>query len=55
MNRMYTYHRNPTPEEIAFGVGAIHYLDFPGTMCLKKNGKPKKWLVNPVDGLRYYR
>lgn len=52
---MYTYHREPTRSEIAFGYGATHYLDIPGSICLKKDGLPKKWLINPVDGLRYYR
>lgn len=52
---VYTYHREPTQSEIAFGYGATHYLDIPGSICLKKDGLPKKWLINPVDGLRYYR
>lgn len=52
---VYTYHREPTQSEIAFGYGATHYLDIPGSVCLKKNGRPKKWLINPTDGLRYYR
>ena len=50
-----TYHRPPTPHEIKLGYGATHYLDIPGRLCLKKDGRPKKWLVNPTDGLRYYR
>lgn len=52
---VYTYHREPTQSEIAFGYGATHYLDIPGSVCLKKNGRPKKWLINPTEGLRYYR
>ena len=52
---VYTYHREPTQSEIAFGYGATHYLDIPGSICLKKDGLPKKWLINPMDGLRYYR
>lgn len=55
MEKMYTYHRPPTAWEIKWGCGATHYLDIPASVCLKKNGKPKKWLVNPTDGLRYYR
>ena len=51
----YTYHREPTQSEIKFGYGATHYLDIPGSVCLKKDGLPKKWLINPMDGLRYYR
>lgn len=52
---VYTYHREPTQSEIAFGYGATHYLDISGSVCLKKDGLPKKWLINPTDGLRYYR
>jgi hypothetical protein len=50
-----TYHRNPTKSEIKFGYGATHYKDFPMEMCIKKDGKLKKWLKCPHDGLRYYR
>jgi hypothetical protein len=49
-----TFHRNPTEYEIKFGYGAIHYKDFDVKDCLKKDGTLKKWLVCPVDGLRYY-
>ena len=50
----FKYHRPPTKGEIKFGYGATHYLDIPANVCLKKNGLPKKWLINPTDGLRYY-
>lgn len=50
-----TYHRSPTPSEIRFGYGAIHYKDFDREICIKSDGKVKKWLVCPFDGLRYYR
>ena len=49
-----TYHRNPTPFEIRFGEGAIHYADFNETICKKKNGDLKKWLISPYDKRRYY-
>lgn len=49
-----TYHRNPTAWEIKFGEGATHYCDFDETICTKQNGALKKWLISPLDGLRYY-
>ena len=49
-----TYHRKPTTAEIKFGHGATHYKDFTLSQCTKKDGNYKKWLVCPVDGLRYY-
>jgi len=49
-----TYHRKPTPREIKFGEGAIHYKDFDMDLCIKKNGNYKMWLVCPIDKLRYY-
>lgn len=49
------YYRNPTAYEIRFGEGAIHYKDFDRSECTKKDGTFKKWLVCPIDGLRYYR
>jgi hypothetical protein len=52
--KTYTYHRNPTPFEIKFGEGAIHYADFNETICKKKNGDLKKWLISPYDKRRYY-
>ena len=49
------YKRPPTKGEIAFGYGATHYLDIPENICLKRDGTIKKWLINPMDGLRYTR
>jgi hypothetical protein len=49
-----TYHREPTKAEIKFGHGATHYKDFPLSQCTKKDGNYKKWLICPIDGLRYY-
>lgn len=49
------YHRNPTPSEVRFGHGAIHYRDFPVEECVKPDGTLKKWFVAKDDGLRYYR
>ena len=53
----YTYHRKPTKSEIAFGYGAVHYLDITPERVVKKRVGPlvvlKKWTI--VDGLRYYR
>ena len=54
MNMPVTYHRNPTRAEIAFGYGAIHYRDFEMADVLNDEGRIKKWLVAPDDGLRYY-
>ena len=54
----FTYHREPTKGEIAFGYGDTHYRDFPITEVLKEKKGPfnilKRWLVAD-DGLRYYR
>jgi hypothetical protein len=51
-----TYHRKPTAAELRFGYGAIHYRDFPVSECCHALTRiPKKWLVAPDDGLRYYR
>ena len=50
-----TAHRNPTPSEIRFGYGAIHYADFDVELFKHKDGKPKKWIKSELDGLRYYR
>lgn len=46
-----TYWRHPTPDEIKFGYGAIHYLSVPMSEVMKPDGKLKKWFVK--DGLRY--
>ena len=37
-----TYHRNPTPSEIAFGYGAIHYRHFPIDLVRKGNKVSKR-------------
>lgn len=50
-----TAHRNPTPAEIRFGYGAIHYKDLPKILFTKPDGTLKRWTVCPIDGLRYYR
>lgn len=49
-----TYHRKPTESEIKFGHGATHYKDFDVSYCSFKNGNRKKWVICPIDGLRYY-
>ena len=47
------YHRNPTRSEIAFGYGAIHYIEVE-VKSVMNNGKLKQWFV-AGDGLRYYK
>ena len=54
VNSRITAHRNPTPSEIRFGYGAIHYRDFDVEYWLKPDGTLKKW-IKADDGLRYYR
>ena len=49
------YHRIPTQKDIDRGYGAIHYKDFDLSLCVKKDGTIKKWLVCKEDKLRYYR
>jgi hypothetical protein len=47
--------RNPTPGEIKFGEGAIHYRDFsPYEIGRNKEGKLKKWFKASDDGLIYH-
>lgn len=48
------YWRNPTPSEIKFGEGAIHWLSVDVTKVRKLDGTLKKWFVH-TDGLRYNR
>jgi hypothetical protein len=48
-------YRQPTKAEIAFGYGAIHYAEFDIELWLRKDGKLKRYIVSPYDGLRYYR
>jgi hypothetical protein len=47
------YWRKPTPSEIKFGYGAIHYRDFPLSECVKKDGTHKRRLKAKDDGLFY--
>ena len=51
--RIITYSRKPTPGEIKFGHGATHYKDFKSAECTDKNGRIKKRLKCPIDGLIY--
>lgn len=51
----YTYHRKPTPAEIKFGEGAIHYRNFPECLVRTIGFKVKRWIKAADDGLRYYR
>ena len=53
-NYTITAHRNPTPSEIKWGYGAIHYRDFDMADWLKPDGTLKTW-IKADDGLRYYR
>lgn len=47
------YWRNPTPYEIRFGEGAIHYREFTEEeIGVNKRGELKKWFIAD-DGLRY--
>lgn len=48
------YWRYPTPTEIKFGEGAIHWLTVDMASVTKPNGKLKKWFIGK-DGLRYNR
>jgi hypothetical protein len=51
-----TYHRGPTPGEVRFGHGAIHYRDFPVEDCCFPGTRiMKRWFVAEDDGLRYFR
>lgn len=46
--------RNPTPYEIKFGEGAIHYRDFTiSEIGITKDGWVKTWFKCKDDGLRY--
>ena len=49
------YWRPPTPAEIRFGDGAIHYAEFRRGDCSKPDGTLKKWFKSYYDDLRYYR
>jgi hypothetical protein len=48
-------HRKPTKGEVKFGEGAIHYKEFRGDLVISAKGELKKYIVDPEDGLRYYR
>ena len=48
-------HRQPTVPEIRQGWGATHYETFPVFLWKRKDGSAKRYIVNPRDGLRYYR
>lgn len=50
-----TAHRNPTAAEIRRRYGATHYKTFSRALWKHSNGKPKKWIKCPQDGLRYFR
>jgi hypothetical protein len=50
-----TGHRPPTPYEIRFGEGAIHYCELDRALWIKPDGAIKRWIKSPYDGLRYYR
>lgn len=54
MDKTIEYWRNPTPYEIKFGEGAIHWLEVPVRLVRKKDGSLKKWFIGK-DGLRYNR
>lgn len=46
------YWRHPTPGEVKFGYGAIHYAEFSREECQKPDGTLKRW-IKARDGLRY--
>lgn len=48
------YYRQPTPSEIKFGNGCLHYRSFSPLDCTHVNGKVKQWF-KADDGLRYYK
>lgn len=48
------YWRHPTPAEIKFGEGAIHWLTVDKASVIKPDGTLKKWFIGK-DGLRYNR
>jgi hypothetical protein len=49
-----TYHRLPTKAEIAFGYGAMHYIEIPYLECINRFGNPKK-RIKAKDGHWYSR
>lgn len=57
MKKTVEYWRNPTPYEIKFGEGAIHWLTIELKYVTKKDGTLKRWTLNPynkTDKKRYY-
>ena len=48
------YWRHPTPAEIKFGHGVIHWLTVNLEEVRKPDGTLKKWFIGK-DGLRYNR
>lgn len=57
-NKLFEYHRNPTPFEIKFGFGATHYKDFTFAQVLKWTASwwgIKKRVKCPIDKLIYTR
>ena len=46
--------RNPTPSEIRFGYGAIHWGEFAPDEWKKDDGSWKKW-IKGTDGRRWTR
>ena len=57
MEKTVEYWRNPTPYEIKFGEGTIHWLTIEIKHVTKKDGTLKKWTLNPYnknDKSRYY-
>lgn len=48
-----TYHRKPTPWEVKFGYGAMHYREFKISELLDKNGFIWKRIKAKNDGLIY--
>lgn len=51
--RVIEYSRKPTESEIKFGHGATHYKEFKESECSTKDGRVKKRLKCPIDGLIY--
>ena len=43
--KTYEYYRKPTPAEIRFGEGAIHFLTVDEKTVIKKDGSLKKWFI----------
>lgn len=50
-----TYWRKPTPSEVRFGHGAIHYRVFPVEQCVRLDGSLKHRMKAKDDGQWYFR